>query len=459
MAVYALSSTAHGDAITLQFPVLEQSYDVTEGWIYSDWEQSIHGNVNHVAVDIEAEYGSPIIAAHDGYAVASYEMHWQKNSSDELDCNFRLWTNPETQETAEVGFGVGYFVQIYEPTTERYTQYAHLARLSDKIERGSYNSPDEQDSGCWENFADGHKVWKPLIPFFATWVERGEVIGYMGNSGLCFGRHRYQGPGDVCDAAGSWDETHLHFAVYDRANYGTGSPTDRKDPYDLHQQQEPYPDEYSPAPLTGANVLWELDGRGMPKLWIRAPENVELQEQVDGVHLSWTGPDNADTWWILRTQDPNGLREWRTVHTLLDNDVVQLVGWVSETEFLDIKDLEASRNYYYAVAGVMGSGEHYTIGPVSGVRPITTTWSHQSGLGSLLENEIPASDAVVARNQAFLKTWTLKNVGTDPWTSGTAFTYLSGDRLQGSERIPITSDIPPGASTSLSTTLIARLSQ
>lgn len=94
----------------------------------------------HKGIDFAANYGTPIVAAESGYVVDA-------NSTDE-------W-----------GYGWGYYVQIAHNSTYS-TLYAHCSSLA--VSSGQY-------------------------------VERGQVIGYVGNTGNSFGNH-------------------LHFEVYE---YGT----------------------------------------------------------------------------------------------------------------------------------------------------------------------------------------------------------------------------------------------
>jgi hypothetical protein len=55
----------------------------------------------------------------------------------------------------------------------------------------------------------------------------------------------------------------------------------------------------------------------------------------------------------------------------------------------------------------------------------------------------------------FLKTWTLKNIGTCTWGRGYALVFDHGERMGGPESIPFTASVPPGAVNTFAVNLTA----
>lgn len=175
------------------------AYRITEGWTYSAEEQAIHGHIKHRGTDFAAERDTPILAATDGLAIASYH---QMPSG--------------TYKGEPIGMALGKFVQIWHPAQGVYTQYGHLERIADGI---PYFESTKTNNG-----------WDPVVVYRpngelvagAKEVKRGQVIGYMGDSGLYWGTPP-QGPDSPMGP--SWDEVHLHFEVYTRG------PDGKKDAY------------------------------------------------------------------------------------------------------------------------------------------------------------------------------------------------------------------------------------
>jgi hypothetical protein len=56
---------------------------------------------------------------------------------------------------------------------------------------------------------------------------------------------------------------------------------------------------------------------------------------------------------------------------------------------------------------------------------------------------------------AFIKTWTLKNVGTCTWGAGYALVFESGDQMGGPASVPLTASVPPNALYTFSVNLTA----
>jgi hypothetical protein len=61
----------------------------------------------------------------------------------------------------------------------------------------------------------------------------------------------------------------------------------------------------------------------------------------------------------------------------------------------------------------------------------------------------------MAPGTAFVKTWTLKNVGTCTWGSGYALAFDSGDQMGAPNTVPLTVSVPPNAQVTLSVNLTA----
>jgi hypothetical protein len=57
--------------------------------------------------------------------------------------------------------------------------------------------------------------------------------------------------------------------------------------------------------------------------------------------------------------------------------------------------------------------------------------------------------------QAFVKTWKLKNSGTNTWTSNYALVFVRGDQMGGPASVPLSGTVAPGATTEVSLSLTA----
>ena len=88
----------------LSYPV-KQPINITECFIYSNEERSVHGNYFHKGIDFAGSFGTPIYASASGYAVAGYHRFTLLNPDFSL----------RTFEDKPMGNGLGYFVQIYHP--------------------------------------------------------------------------------------------------------------------------------------------------------------------------------------------------------------------------------------------------------------------------------------------------------------------------------------------------------
>ncbi|CAG1012017.1 hypothetical protein ANAEL_04321 [Anaerolineales bacterium] len=63
--------------------------------------------------------------------------------------------------------------------------------------------------------------------------------------------------------------------------------------------------------------------------------------------------------------------------------------------------------------------------------------------------------SLVARNNNFVKTWRLKNIGTCSWTPSYALVFISGDPMDGPSAVSLPRNVNPGETIELSVTLTA----
>ncbi|OGI14458.1 hypothetical protein A3K63_04935 [Candidatus Micrarchaeota archaeon RBG_16_49_10] len=241
--------------LTMPFP--EQPFGVTEGWFYSAEENRIHGMNGHVATDFELPFGTEVLAAAPGWAMASY-MRKPLFGRDGL---------PLTYEGKPITTGYGYFVQVYHPETRRFTIYAHLNEISREI---PYSLPYRLEDG---GFEPSNLKISSLLPFMVPllispkrfrWVERGEMVGRVGDSGNCWGFDDFPARPDRRKYP-SWDETHLHLEEIARFP-GTGRKILPRDPYDIYGRGDEYPDSFKVEGVRdlGPKASWLLEN-GLPK--------------------------------------------------------------------------------------------------------------------------------------------------------------------------------------------------
>lgn len=230
----------------LSLPVSENSYVISEGWQYSKEERSIHGISNHLGIDYACHRGTKVLAGSSGWAIASY-----KN---------RPFINEKTGEEViykgkKITCSRGYFVQIYHPETDFFTEYYHLEKnahtipFAKPVKHGNTFLPVGNDLQAHE-----YETYK-----MAVWVEQGDVIGYVGDSGLTWGYEDYPKRPDP-DKFPSWDETHVHFKVSTRDSKGKEKEFD---PYDIYKSFSFYPWP-SHNKVMGKNHLWQKIKKGLP---------------------------------------------------------------------------------------------------------------------------------------------------------------------------------------------------
>lgn len=264
--------------------------EITEGFIYSQEERSLHGMYYHKGIDYLAPYGTPVRAAAEGIAIASYHRIPVLNS----DGTIRLC------DGKPMGNGFGYFVQIYHDERisgvkgGRITQYGHLSRIarpmkvlsrppikvdlpkriieknerkrSKKKSRSQIESiiKDTKDIikkypwlRYWYGFHFDKEInkresylWKPdelkvlLInksPYVKT-VKQGDVIGYTGSSAIIWGNLLYKEGVSKPNVPQfqAWDpDEHLHFEEGVR-NPETMIKEKRRDPYGIYLSHKWY---------------------------------------------------------------------------------------------------------------------------------------------------------------------------------------------------------------------------
>lgn len=222
----------------LSIPLKGPNATIGEGWKYSEEEKSIHGFANHNAIDFEAPRNTPVYAAADGYAISSFH-------SAPL-VRIHQWKGP-------LGFGLGNFVQMWHPELGVYTSYSHLERVNTKVV--PYIEPK-----CGETSCDPQVVYQSPddIVKVAKFVKRGELIGWVGDTGLGWGYVDKPGVRPDPKQFPSWDHTHLHFEVYDRDPVRF-LKQNRYDPYGWYGELAQYQTgKMSP------NALWKVDTKGRP---------------------------------------------------------------------------------------------------------------------------------------------------------------------------------------------------
>jgi hypothetical protein len=268
---------------------LKNGFSISEGYIYSKYETSVHGRYFHYGIDYACPYGTPVYASASGYAVAGYNRFTELNE----DGTFKLYKG------LPMGNGLGYFIQIYHPYNickvkgGRITQYGHLSkfakgfriktlrpliidfeekirrrnakrkvyRKSEKeLEKAILETKDIVKQYPWTKKKYGlnfkkHPEKKEIYMYtlrdikklykkgsrYVKWVEQGDLIGYAGTSGIVWGDLQFR---ENCRRPNVkefniWDECHLHFEEATR-NIKTGMKQEQRDPYGVYLSKEHY---------------------------------------------------------------------------------------------------------------------------------------------------------------------------------------------------------------------------
>lgn len=233
-------------------PFGKQPYRVTEGWFYSRWENTVHGLWGHAGVDFELSRGTDVMAAASGWAMSSYyrRPYFDKKGK------------PLLYEGKRIEMGLGYFVQIYHPEVKRYTLYAHLGKVAEKI---PYSPARRLKNGKIVPANLKVSPEKMSKHFRFVWVKRGEKIGKVGDSGICWGYDDFpQRPNPK--KFPTWDEIHLHFEELARDLKDGSRQKMPRDPYDIYWLGDKYPDleREENIKYLGLKTLWRLE-KGWPK--------------------------------------------------------------------------------------------------------------------------------------------------------------------------------------------------
>lgn len=183
----------------------DAKFYISEGAYYSKEETKIHGMRLHRAIDFAANTGTRIYAPASGYAASSYNFAYSK----------RLYKGER------IGVSTGNLMQMWHSKEKVFTMYAHLDSVSDIL---PFYNGKKNDKVVYSKFYN-----QPLPEFLkiAKYIKRGTYLGTVGTSGLSLG-----------DTNDSWDEPHLHFAVYTRKR--TGKYKDWFDPYGINGKAPSY---------------------------------------------------------------------------------------------------------------------------------------------------------------------------------------------------------------------------
>lgn len=220
---------------------------ITEGWYYSEEETQLHGATDHQSIDFAMPLGTPILAAADGLAVASFTEVPVPNK----DGSHRQWKGKP------IYFGAGLMIKIFHPNGWC-TLYGHLHRLGrELIDASVYYPPIQEVDGGFisKNISVSQNEVGRNVK--ALPVKAGQVIAYSGITGMGWGRPTYADwlagkPYEVCD------EEHLRFQV-SFSELNKKDEYESIDPFGMYKQNLAYP---------GLNEDWSLLA---DSLWL--PEN------------------------------------------------------------------------------------------------------------------------------------------------------------------------------------------
>ena len=93
--------------------------------------------------------------------------------------------------------------------------------------------------------------------------------------------------------------------------------------------------------------------------------------------------------------------------------------------------------------------------PTAGVSPTATVQAAGTDKADFVSDVTVPDGTTFTGGQAFVKTWQLKNSGTNPWTTAYALVYVRGDKMGGPASAPLSETVAPGASANLSLSLTA----
>jgi len=268
---------------------LKNGFQITEGFIYTEYERSIHSNYFHKGIDYSCTYGTPVYASANGYAIAGYHRYPLLNDDN----------TPMVYQGLPISNGLGYFIQIYHPYSVckikggRITQYGHLSKFAKGIKaktfkplkidftyeikrknskRKLYKRSDSQlekdiqktkeiiKQYPWIKKIYGYSFRKypnkremytyPLKNIkrmykkgnrYIKLVKQGDLIGYTGSSAIIWGDLKYKENRRRPNVKqfNTWDEVHLHFEEATR-DTKTFIKKDQRDPYGIYLSKEHY---------------------------------------------------------------------------------------------------------------------------------------------------------------------------------------------------------------------------
>lgn len=208
----------------------DDTHGISQGWIYSSDELSIHPDVpRHYAADFPEPWGTPVYAPADGLAVASYHLFDMTDAQDRT-----------------IGYGLGLFIAIWHEGAGVYTSYAHLSGINNELI--PYIAPT-LENGNWQ---PRNAIYLPVSAFkrIAKPIKKGDLIGYIGYTGLRLGYDEKPANPPMVNPAKdkTWDPagSHLHWEVFTRTP--DGSKKDKRyDPFGLYAEREAYGDVFQRA--------------------------------------------------------------------------------------------------------------------------------------------------------------------------------------------------------------------
>lgn len=234
----------------------DNPYKITESWIYSDEELSIHkGDPLHGGVDIYVPYGTPVVSPVDGYATSSYNTYWKKDENGEI-INYN---------GKPIRMGLGYFVYIYVPSVNRFVELAHLSEIDPAI---PFIAPEKTEAG-FQPFNSTIKIDEIKNNPNFVHITKGSPIGRVGYSGLAWGENLdYKESQDRSITVkesefNSWDEPHVHFEEF-WINQETGEKGWQRDPYAIYNTAEHYPTQARFTKM-GKDPLWIIGEDELPE--------------------------------------------------------------------------------------------------------------------------------------------------------------------------------------------------
>lgn len=278
--------------------------EMSSGWYIAEDERGVIGDDFHEALDFEGPLcGTPVLAVADGWAVASYQSGIARggkapyNPADPANPDTD-WRDPVTKREGWLGFS-GLFVELQTNVPmpgyqNAVAQYFHLAAVNPKIK---WLQPERQeDTITWNGkrvanwFPAGIRQSQEDIRKIATPVKRGDVIGWLGDTGINFGwndrlepkygivwpRNRQAEP--PWDPQGAGVTTPLAYACQLHLEFYSGRSAtfgklNRFDGMDMYQRvtgtpgTPSYNNPYNPHPgkfVMGPNPIFERKPNGDP---------------------------------------------------------------------------------------------------------------------------------------------------------------------------------------------------